>query len=271
MTIDDKQQNLQAHLRTLEKTVVAFSGGVDSTFLLAAAVRALGPDNVIAATAISATLTDEEKEEALFIGKSLGVEHALLETDEFTQDIFTENNPLRCYHCKKIRFSALVEWASSRGFHWVIEGSNQDDSNDYRPGARAVAELDAVLSPLKEAKLTKAEIREISKEWNLSTADKLSNACLATRVEYGLSLTPERLQQIDEAEQFVRPFVQGHLRIRHHGTLARIEVLPEYISKLAEPETAQKIDEKLKSIGFHHVALDLSGYKMGSMNKGLES
>lgn len=271
MNLEDKLLSLQQTFHTLEKVVVAFSGGVDSTFLLAAAVRALGPGNVVTATAVSATLTDEEKAEAVQIGKSLGVSHALLETNEFTQPVFTANDPLRCYHCKKIRFSALVEWANSQGIRWVVEGSNLDDAGDYRPGAQAVAELDAVRSPLKEAHLTKAEIRQASRAWELPTADKLSNACLATRVEYGLQLTPERLQQIDDAEQFIRPFIQGHLRVRHHGTLARIEVQPEWIATLANPETAQRIEKKLKALGFNHVALDLSGYTMGSMNQGLES
>ena len=263
----EKLNQMNDIFQTLEKCVVAFSGGVDSTFLLAAAVRSLGAENVIAVTAVSATLTDEEKAEALGFGKAIGVEHVLLETDEFNDSAFTANDPLRCYHCKKIRFQALVDWAATRGFFWVVEGSNVDDSDDYRPGQTAVAELDAVRSPLKEAGLTKAEIRESSKHWKLSTAGKLSNACLATRLEYGLEITPERLKQVDEAEQFLRPMIKGQLRLRHHGDTARIEVPPEYIPVLAE--NAQQIDEKLKSLGFNHVALDLSGYKMGSMNQGI--
>lgn len=254
----------------LEKVVVAFSGGVDSTFLLAAAVRALGPENVLAATAVSATLTDGEKADALAIGKQLGVRHELLETDEFDNPLFTANTADRCYHCKKIRFSALVDWAAERGFKWIVEGSNVDDDSDYRPGSRAVAELEAVRSPLKEAGLTKAEIREVSKHWKLPTFDKLSMACLATRIEYNLPITLERLKQIEEAENFLRPLCKGQLRVRHHGSLARIEVEPEWISTLAEPETALKIATKLKSLGFHHVALDLGGYKMGSLNEDLK-
>jgi len=268
MTAEEKLQTLNETFQALEKTAVAFSGGVDSTFLLAAAVRSLGAENVIAATAVSATLTDEEKDEALALGKAIGVEHALLETDEFNDPAFTANDPLRCYHCKKIRFQALVQWAADRGFNWVVEGSNVDDSGDYRPGQKAVAELDAVRSPLKEAGLTKAEIREISKHWKLSTAAKLSNACLATRLEYGLEITPERLKQVEGAENFLRSMVSGQLRVRHHGDTARIEVPPECIPALAEK--AQMIDAKLKSLGFNHVALDLGGYKMGSMNQGLE-
>ena len=269
MKVETKLEALKNAFQPLEKCVVAFSGGVDSTFLLAAAVRALGAENVVAATAVSATLTDDEKVEAQELGKLLGVEHALLETDEFDDPTFTANDPLRCYYCKKIRFTSLVEWAAARGFNWVVEGSNVDDSGDYRPGQKAVAELTAVRSPLKEAGLTKAEIREVSKHWKLSTAEKMSNACLATRLEYGLKITPERLKQVDEAERFIRPMIQGQLRVRHHGALARIEVEPNSIAGLAEPKTAATIVEKLKMLGFDHVALDLSGYKMGSMNKGI--
>lgn len=266
----DKTDVLHDLFQSLEKVVVAFSGGVDSTFLLAAAIRALGAENVIAATAVSATLTGDEKAEALELGRRLGVKHVLLETKEFDDPAFTANAPDRCYHCKRIRFAALVEWAAAQGIPWVVEGSNVDDEGDYRPGARAVAELDAVRSPLREAGLTKAEIRAVSNDWNLSTAGKLSNACLATRLEYGLEITEQRLRQIDRAEAFLRPMVAGQLRVRHHGTLARIEVEPKFISGLADPETAATISARLKELGFDHVSLDLSGYKMGSMNRGLE-
>jgi uncharacterized protein len=271
MNPDAKLQKLNGIFQSLEKVAVAFSGGVDSTFLLAAAVRALGPQNVLAATAVSATLTGREREDALAFAKPLGVEHILLETTELNDPLFTANTADRCYHCKKIRLSALVKQAAARGFDRVVEGSNVDDDNDYRPGSRAVAELPAVRSPLKEAGLTKAEIREISKHWNLPTSGKLSMACLATRIESDLPITPERLKQIEAAESFIRPLCEGHLRVRHHGTLARIEVESAWIPKLAEPQTAQAITDKLKSLGFHHVALDLSGYRMGSMNNAAGS
>ena len=268
MKKEEKLDRLNDLLHPMGKCAVAFSGGVDSTFLLAAAVRTLGVKNVVAATAVSATLTDEEKAEALALGKSLGVEHALLETDEFDDPTFTANDPLRCYYCKKNRFQSLVKWASGRGINWIVEGSNMDDAGDYRPGTKAVEELGSVRSPLKEAELTKAEIREISKQWGLSTAEKMSNACLATRLEYGLEITPERIRQVDKAERFLRTFCDGQLRVRHHGTLARIEVQLESISVLTGH--AAQINEKLKALGFNHVALDLGGYKMGSMNQGIK-
>lgn len=265
----DTEKKLTEIFKAFENVVVAFSGGVDSTFLLAAAVRALGLQHVVAVTAVSGTLTDDEKYEALELGKSIGAKHVLLETAEMDDPAFTANDPQRCYYCKKIRFQSIAEWAAAHGIERVVEGSNADDLTDYRPGARAVAEIDAVCSPLQDAGITKAEIRKMSKRWNLPTAERLSNTCLATRLEYGLKLTPERMEQVAGAEAFLRPFCKGPLRVRHHGSLARIEVDPQYIPVLAK--YAQQIDEKLKSFGFSHVALDLGGYQMGNMNKNLSA
>ncbi len=269
MNTEAKLRKLDEIFQTLGKTAVAFSGGVDSTFLAAAAKRTLG-DNALAVTAVSATLAEDERIEAVKLAEKIGIRHVMLETDEMNDTLYTANSAERCYFCKKIRYQRLVAWASAHGYPWVVEGSNVDDDRDYRPGLRAVAEQAEVRSPLKEAGLTKAEIREVSKQRNLPTWEKPSAACLASRIEYGMPLTPERLKQAELAEKFIRPLCKGQLRVRHHGTLARIEVEREWISKLAEPETARKIAKKLKELGFHHVALDLSGYRMGSLNQDLE-
>jgi uncharacterized protein len=269
MNTEPKLQKLEEIFQSLGKVVVAFSGGVDSTFLAAAAKRALG-DHAIVVTAVSATLAGDEQIEAVALAEKIGIQHVLLETDELNDTLYTANSADRCYFCKKIRYQRLLAWADAHGYPWIVEGSNTDDDHDYRPGLRAVAEQPRVRSPLKEAGLNKTEIRAASKQWNLPTWEKPSAACLGSRIEYGLPLTIERLKQAEEAEKFIRPLCKGQLRVRHHGTLARIEVEREWISKLAEPETARLISEKLKALGFHHVALDLSGYRMGSLNEDLK-
>ena len=269
MNTGAKLKNLEGILKSLGRAAVAFSGGADSAFLAAAARRALGGENVLAVTAASATLTSGERKEAVKLAKAIGVRHTVLATREFADKRFTANSAERCYYCKKIRFTALAAWAAKRGYPLVIEGSNADDAGDYRPGSRAVAELESVSSPLKEAGLTKAEIRGVSRRWKLPTWNKPAAACLASRVEYGLPLTPARLKQVEEAERFVRRFCKGQLRVRHHGAVARIEAGPDWVRKLAQPRTAKKIAAKLARLGFHHAALDLSGYTMGSLNKDI--
>ncbi|MFA5688446.1 MAG: ATP-dependent sacrificial sulfur transferase LarE [Kiritimatiellales bacterium] len=263
--MEKKLQTLATIFRQLEKTAVAFSGGTDSTLLLAAAVKFLGVEHVLAVTAVSATFTGDECCDATNFAAQFGVEHVLIETHEFADKNFTANGADRCYHCKKIRFTELIEFAGARGFAWVVEGSNVDDDLDYRPGARAVAELSAVCSPLKEAGFTKAEIRELSRRWNLPTAEKPAAACLASRIEYGLELTPARLKQIEDAEKFIRRFDTGQLRVRHHGNRARIEV--KHPVALAPVEN--EIRKKLTALGFDAVEIDPSGYRMGNMNEKL--
>lgn len=263
-----KMEQLTGLLQGFGSIVVAFSGGVDSSFLAAAAVRAVG-DKAIAVTAYSETLAESEKEEAIAIAKEIGIQHILLNISELNSPEFVENTASRCYHCKKERFSVLADWAKEKGYSWVLEGSNADDLLDYRPGMKAVDELDAVRSPLLEVGITKSEIREQSKEWNLPTWDKLSAACLSSRVAYGISVTAERLKQIEEAEELVKKFCSGQVRVRHHGDIARIEVTPENIGLITEPKTAAILSQGLKEIGFTYVTVDLLGYKMGSMNASL--
>lgn len=249
--------------------VVGFSGGVDSTFLTYAAHEALG-DRVLAITAVSATLPGSEAADAKAMAEIIGVRHRLVNSTEFDDKRFVANPPERCYYCKKIRFTALVNLAKTEGCQWVIDGGNVDDLGDYRPGMKALEELsDAVRSPMIEAGLGKADIRALSKEFGLQTWNKQSAACLASRVPYGVQLTPHLLAQIDAAEAAVAPYVQGSLRVRYHGDVARIEVgLDEIPSVLAHRED---IVRAIKDTGFSYVALDLGGYEMGSLNDVIDT
>lgn len=261
----EKLHKLLSLLKALDSAVIGFSGGVDSTFLAAAAYKALG-EKAIAVTAYSETLSAHEEQEAIAIAQEIGIRHVLLNISELNCADFVKNSANRCYYCKKERFGALKEWAQANGFIWVLEGSNADDTSDYRPGIKAVEELGGVRSPLLETGFAKAEIRAVSKEWGLPTWDKLSAACLSSRVAYGLEVTAERLRQIELAEEFLRTFCTGQIRIRHHGDLARIEVSADDIPTLAKPSNAALIASFFKKLGFIFVTLDLQGYRSGSMN-----
>jgi uncharacterized protein len=209
----------------------------------------------------------EEQEDAVRIAADIGIRHFMLPADEMEDEGFRQNGPDRCYHCKKLRFGVLSEWAAENQIHWIIEGSNVDDAGDYRPGMKAIASMPNVRSPLLEAGFTKAEIRALSKEWGLPTWNKPSAACLASRVAYGQPISAVNLGQIEQAERIVKRFAAGQVRVRHHGPVARIEVEPSQMQKLIEPATAEIIARELKSIGFPYVTLDLSGYRMGSLNE----
>ena len=268
MTIHDKYRVLQENLKALGSVAVAFSSGVDSTFLLKAAQEALG-DKVIAVTASSCSFPKRELEEAKAFCEKNRIRQIIVESEELDIDGFRQNPKNRCYLCKHELFEKIWEIARENGMNAVAEGSNMDDNGDYRPGLIAVREL-GVSSPLRQAELSKAEIRELSREMGLPTWDKQSFACLSSRFVYGETINEKKLGMVDKAEQLLLDMGFHQVRVRIHGNIARIEVLPEEIAKIVEEENRTKIASKLKEYGFDYVTLDLLGYRTGSMNETLE-
>jgi uncharacterized protein len=266
MDINQKYNNLQDILKSLGKMLVAYSGGVDSTFLLKAAVEAVGSKNVLACIAAGASLPKSQYEQALALAKQIGAEVRTVEPTEMTDSKFTQNAPDRCFHCKSHLFEILLDIAKREGFSAVVYGNNYDDKSDFRPGTRA-AEKYGIKAPLMLAELGKAEIRELSRGFGLPTADMPASPCLASRVPYGIDITSERLMQVEKAEEFLRKLGLVEFRVRHHGDIARIEVRPEQMGIVVENRI--KIVEFLKSLGFAYVCVDLQGFRSGSLNEPL--
>jgi len=266
--LQKKYEALKQYLQDLESVVVAYSSGVDSTFLLYAAKEALG-DNLIAVTAASDFFPKRELEETKVFCEEIGVQHRILYADELEVEGIAENPTNRCYLCKKDLFGKFVALAKECKMAAVVEGSNVDDEGDYRPGMQAIAEL-GIKSPLRAVRFTKAEIRELSREFGLSTWEKPSFACLASRFPYGEIITKEKLHKVEEAEQLLLDLGFQQFRVRIHGEdLARIELLPSDFEAVMKDETRELIYEKLRRFGFAYVSLDLRGYRTGSLNEVL--
>ena len=269
--MDDKLLNkydeLKDYLVSLKSVAVAFSSGVDSTFLLYAAHDALG-DKAMAITASSCFFPGRELNEAKEHCQSLGVRHHILKVNELEIEGIAENPKNRCYLCKRDLFEKIIATAKAQGMREVVEGSNLDDLGDYRPGLQAIAELD-VKSPLRAVGFTKQEIRDLSEYFKLPTWDKPSFACLASRFPYGHVITEEKLSQVDKAEQLLLDMGFKQFRVRIHDDVARIELLPEEFPKFMEESVRLTVYDKLKEYGFQYVALDLKGYRTGSMNEVL--
>jgi uncharacterized protein len=266
-TMDSKENKLKELVAEMGSVLVAYSGGVDSTYLLKICKDVLR-DRVLAVIATSETYPTQEIIDARVMAEEIGVAYEVIATEELENQAFAANPPNRCYHCKTELFSKLQEMAKERGLGYVLDGSNFDDLGDYRPGREAAKEQ-SVRSPLLEAEITKPEIRVLSKRLGLKTWDKPSFACLSSRFPYGHEITREKLAQIDAAEQFLRGLGFRQLRVRHHDSIARIEVPRESFSLLLNEDVAERIALKLKEIGFTYVTLDLQGYRTGSMNEAL--
>ncbi len=264
MSFSSKYESLLQFIQQYSRVVVAYSGGVDSTFLLAASKEAIGESAVMAITIDSLSLPRYELEEAKNIARNLGVPHIILENNEMDHNI--RFNPIdRCYHCKKVEFRNIIEEAQKWGISVVFDGSNADDKNDYRPGQKAIKELN-VVSPLFELNFTKSEIREYSRMLNLPTWNKPAYACLYSRFPYNTEIKREDLIKVEKAEKFLIDKGFKTIRVRCHNDLARIEIEPTQIIHIIQPQMAKEIHEAFTQIGFKYITVDILGYRMGSFN-----
>ena len=264
---ETKEKQLAKLLETMGSVLISFSGGVDSSYLLKIAHRVLGP-KAIAATGLSQTYAAEEMDDARSVAREIGAEHLLVDTAELTDPRYADNTHQRCFFCKSELYSRLMEVAHSRGLQFVIDGSNSDDLDDFRPGMRAARDL-GVRSPLQEVGLTKSEIRFLSERLGLRTWDKPAVACLSSRFEYGDPITVEKLRQVAAAESAVRKLGFRGFRVRHHHDIARLEV-PREQFRLAI-DRADELVEALRGAGYRHSVLDLCGYRSGSTNEVLNA
>ncbi len=267
--VQQKYEQMQAILRSLERVGVAYSGGVDSTLVLRVAVDVLGKDNVVAVTGRSPSMADSEFEEAKRLALQMGCRHVVIETNEMDDPEYCANPPNRCYHCKQSLFRAMQSVLREHGISVMVTGTNVDDHQDWRPGI-AAGDAFGVRSPAEEAGLAKSDIRELSRELNLPTYDKPAAPCLASRIPYGEPITVEKLKMVERAEAFLKSLGFCECRVRHHGSVARIEVRAEDLMRLMEPSVRTRIDQALREIGYTYVAVDLRGFRSGSLNEAIQ-
>ncbi len=270
MNLPEKNQRLQRILKDLGRVVVAYSGGVDSAFLLKAAVDTLGAADVLACISAGESEPGHQVERAAALARDIGVELRTVETGELEDPNFVVNQADRCFHCKSHLCQVLLEVAEADGYRHVVFGTNYDDLDDFRLGNRATEKF-GVRAPLAEAELTKDDIRQLSRELGLPTADIPSSPCLASRISYGLEVTAERLRQIDEAEAFLRGLGFVEFRVRHHDKVARIEVPPGEIGRLVTEPLRTDVVDKLKALGFQFITVDLQGFRSGALNETLSA
>lgn len=262
-----KQEALRGQLKRYPALLVAFSGGVDSTYLLCLASQILG-ERAVAATADSMTFPSRERREAEKFTQERGIPHIVFKSEEFRVPGFIANSPDRCYYCKRSLCKSLIKIAEERDIRTIVHAANLDDLGDYRPGLKAAAEM-GIISPLVEAGLTKEEIRFLSKEMGLATWDKPAMACLASRIPYGSPIHTEKLKMVEEAEESLFRLGFRQVRVRHHGKTARIELENADMDKIIKKRVRAKITSRFRELGFTYVSLDLEGYVSGSMNREL--
>jgi uncharacterized protein len=266
-TLAGRERHLYDLLRSFDSVIVAFSGGVDSAYLAWASTKALG-SGALCVTADSPSYPDHHRQLARQVAREFGLRHEFIYTSELELPEYRANPVDRCYHCKHELYTSLSGLAADRGIAVIVDGSNADDRSDYRPGRRAAREI-GVRSPLDEVDLTKQDIRELSRLAGLPTWDEPASACLSSRIPYNSEVTGEKLRMIERAEGVLRDLGFRVCRVRHHDTLARIEVASSEIARALEPDTRQRIVEELRAIGYQHVTIDLQGYRMGSLNEGV--